>query len=207
MKDPLGLYLNNHENRGYTMIGLFREVKKKYDPVRVLYPGSYIHITPSLVFSDVTYIDSFRDTNKFFISPEIEKYIRKHKEYNEQSKIKFYHQDYRKEIPEEFGSFDLVISQYGGFVGQAVKKYLKNHGYLLCNDSHGDATLSSLDPDYELKAVYRRYSDEKFTISTRNLEDYLIPKNGKSIDKEFIIKTMKGIPYTKSPTGYIFKKK
>ncbi len=37
---------------------------------------------------------------------------------------------------------DLIISQYAGFVGQETKRYLKEGGILLCNDSHGDATLA-----------------------------------------------------------------
>lgn len=48
---------------------------------------------------------------------------------------------------------DLIISQYAGFVGQATKVYLKKGGILLCNDSHGDATLAYCDSDYEFVGV------------------------------------------------------
>ena len=203
----LELYKKNHIKKEYTSIGLFREIKKKFDPKRILYPGSYIHITPSLVFSDVTYVDSFKNTHRFFESLEVKNYIVKNKEYDEKPQYNFYHQNYLKDLPEELESFDVVISQYGGFVGQAVKKYLKGKGILVCNNSHGDASMASIDPDYELIAVYNRRTDEKFSISKKKLNEYLIPKKEITITKEFLEKTMKGIAYTKSPSGYIFRKK
>lgn len=125
----LKLYIKNHLEKEYTSIGLFREIKKTFDPGRILYPGCYVHITPSLIFPDVTYIDSFRGTDKFFENPEVKNYINTNKEYAEDSRIVYYHQDYSKDLPEGLGSFDMIISQYAGFVGQAVKKYLKKVGY------------------------------------------------------------------------------
>ena len=207
MQTPLELYKKNHLDKDYTLIGLFREIKTMFNPKKVLYPGCYIHITPSLIFPDVTYVDSFRNTNKFYESLEIKKFIEKNKEYTEKSKFKFYLQDYSKDLPEELESFDLIISLYGGFVGQAVKKYLKKGGILVCNNSHGDATMASLDSAYELIAIYNRKSDEKFTISSKNLNEYLILKKKITITKKDLEKTMKGIAYTKSPSGYVFRKR
>ena len=46
-------------------------------------------------------------------------------------------------------SFDLLISQYAGFVSQHCKKYLKIGGILLVNNSHGDASMAKLDDDYK----------------------------------------------------------
>jgi len=201
----LKLYEKYHTSRKYTLIGLFKEIKKQFNPKRVLYPGCYVHITPSLVFSDVTYIDSFRDTDKFFKDLKVIEYINKNKEYKKKSKIKFYHQDYYDKIPEEFESFDCIISLYSGFIGQAVKRYLKKGGILVCNDSHGDASMASIDSDYELIAIFDKKSDENYIVSDDNLKDYLISK--KKIKKKELKKLGKGLIYTKSPTGYIFKKK
>lgn len=99
-----------------------------------------------------------------------------------------------------------MISQYAGFVGQGAKPYLKKGGLLVCNNSHGDASMADLDPDFELIAVYRRKTDDKFSISEKNLKQYLIPKKGSQPTKEELIKSMKGTTYTKSPSGYIFRK-
>lgn len=203
----LDLYEKHHSKKDYTSIGLFREIKKKFNAEKVIYPGCYVHITPSLVFLDVTYVDSFRGTNKFYESQEVKEFIKTHKEYSEACIFKFYHQDYFKDLPIELESYDVVISQYGGFVGQAVKKYLKKGGVLICNNSHGDASMAAIDSQYELVAVYNRKSDEVFNISDKNLEDYLIPKKKASITKKELQKTMRGVAYTKSPSGYIFRKK
>lgn len=202
----LELYRKHYIDKDYTSIGLFREIKSKYNPRRILYPGCYVHITPSLVFSDVTYVDSFRNTNKFFDSIEVMEFIKRNKEYGEDAKFTFYYQDYFRNLPEKFNSFDLIISQYGGFVGQATKRYLKKGGVLVCNNSHGDAPMASIDSDFELVAVYNRRSDYKFSISGKDLDQYLIPKKEIKITKELLETTMRGIVYTKSPSGYIFSK-
>ena len=207
MKVGLEQYKKYHADKDYTSIGLFKKLNEIYKTYKVLYPGSHVHITPSLIFPDVTYVDSFRNTAKFYEAEDVKEFISKHKEYDNEAKIKFYQQDYNKDLPESETQFDLVISQYAGFVGQATKKYLKQNGLLVCNNSHGDASMAFLDPDYELVAVYNRKCDENFTISGKSLDQYFIPKKGEHPTKETIIKSMKGVGYTKSPSGYIFRKK
>jgi len=205
MKIPK-LYKKYHVDKAYTSIGLFRELDKSFNVDKVFYPGSHVHLTPSLIFSNVTFADSFRNTYKFFEDKGTIDFIKKNKKYSEEPVIRFYQQDYNKPFKELDKEFDLVISQYAGFVGQAVKSYLKKGGLLVCNNSHGDASMASLDPDFELIAVYRRKTDYKFSISDKNLEEYLKPKNEIEPTKEQLMKSMKGIAYTKSPSGYIFKK-
>lgn len=199
------LYKKYHLDKDYTLIGLFREIKKKFNPKKVIYPGCYVHITPSLVFSKVVYIDSFRDTNKFYDDDEVKEFVNKNKEYDEDSSYTFYHQDYNKDIPDELNSFDLIISLFGGFVGRAVKKYLRQGGILVCNDSHGDASMASIDENYELIGVYNKVSDDKYEIIENNLDEYLIPK--KEFSKKELEQLMKGVKFIKSPSGYIFRKK
>jgi len=203
----LKLYYKYHQNKAHTSIGLWRAINEKFEIESVLYPGSHVHITPSLVFEYVVYIDSFRNTYKFFESSEVKEFIEKNKEYDQSPTFKFYQQDYYKKLDEEENSFDLVISQYAGFVGQAVKRYLKSGGLLVCNDSHGDASMASIDSDYKLIAIYQRETDEKFSISEKNLKQYLIPKKDVPITKDALQKSQKGVIYTKAPSGYIFQKK
>lgn len=200
------LYKEHYVDKEYTSIGLFRQLKNKYDIDKAFYPGCYVHITPSLVFSNVTYADSYRNTFEFFESVETLAFIEKNKEYSEEPIFKFYQQDYNKPFKELTDDFDLIISQYAGFVGQAAKPYLRKGGLLVCNNSHGDASMASLDSDYRLIAVYRRKSDEQFSISAKNIEDYLQPRSGVLPTRKELMKTMKGIAYSKSPSGYIFKK-
>lgn len=205
MKVP-ELYKKYHVDKDYTSIGLFRALNEEFEIGKVFYPGSHVHITPSLIFSDVVYADSFRNTFKFFQDKSTKEYIEQNREYNEKPRFQFYQQDYNKPFEGLNKEFDLVISQYAGFVGQAAKPYLKKGGLLVCNNSHGDASMAAIDPDYELIAVYRRYADDKFSISSKNLDDYLIPKKGNIPTKQELLKSMKGVAYTKSPSGYIFRK-
>lgn len=199
-------YKKYHIDKDHTSIGLFRVLKEKFEIRKVLYPGSHVHITPSLTFSNVTYIDSFRNTNLFFKSEELMKYLNTAKEYSEELTIKFLQQDYYTPLLGVRKDIDMVISQYAGFVGQAVKPHLKKGGILVCNNSHGDASMANVDSDYKLIAIYSRKSDTKFSISEKSLEEYLIPKKGIHPTREEIIKLGRGIAYTKSPSGYIFQK-
>lgn len=205
MKIP-ELYKKYYVDKDYTSIGLFHVLIKEFEIRKVFYPGSYVHITPSLIFPDVVYADSYRNAYQFFEDKSVAEFIRQNKEYVEKSSFRFYHQDYNKPFDDLNNDFDLVISQYAGFVGQAVKPYLKQSGLLVCNNSHGDASMAAIDPDYKLIAVYRRYTDDKFSISGKNLDEYFIPKKGNPPTKEELLKTMKGVAYTKSPSGYIFRK-
>lgn len=205
MKIP-ELYKKYNVDKDYTSIGLFRALNEKYDIKKVFYPGSYVHITPSLIFPNVTYADSFRNTYKFFEDKKVIEFINKNKEYSEEPIVRFFQQDYNKPFKELDKEFDLVISQYAGFVGQVAKPYLEKGGLLVCNNSHGDASMASLDPDFELIAVYRRKTDAEFSISEKNLKEYLKPKKGTQPTKEELMNSMKGMAYTKSPSGYIFQK-
>lgn len=200
------LYNKHHLDKDHTSIGLFRALKQLTEINKVFYPGSHVHITPSLIFPHVIYADSFRGTYKFFDDPLTLAYITENKEYVSKPVVRFYQQDYTKPFPDLGNEFDLLISQYAGFVGQATKRYLKTGGLLVCNNSHGDASMASLDPDYELFAVYKRVSDQKFNISTKGLDAYLIPKSGTHPTKEQLLKSQRGIAYLKSPSGYIFRK-
>jgi len=51
--------------------------------------------------------------------------------------------------------------------------------------------MASLDTDYKLIAVYNRKSDDNFSISDKNLEQYLIPKKDIALTKEHLEKTMR----------------
>ena len=179
---------------------LYSLVAKKYNIKRALYPGSHIDISPSLVIPDVTYIDNFKGTIRFFKKMnEIEKYINKNKNYQEKCKIEFLGTDYNDEL--KLVKKDMIISQYAGFAGKATKRYLKKGGILLCNDSHGDATLAYLDEDFELVGVI----NQRNMLSTKQLDKYFVLKNERQIDEKEVRSTMKGPKYKIHATNYIFK--
>lgn len=180
---------------------LYKSVEKEYCIKTAIYPGSHIDIAPSMVIPKVTYIDNFKGTIRFFKDIEtIKKYIEQHKEYPGQFEITFIGEDYNK--PLNIEPVDLIISQYGGFVGQATKQLLKDGGILLCNDSHGDATLARFDKDYELLGVV----DYKNKVQKNNLEQYFILPKDKPIDLNIVREKMKGLKYVVNADNYLFRK-
>ncbi len=179
---------------------IYEAVKKKYDIKSALYPGSHIDITPSLYIPEVTYVDNFKGTIKFFKEIDvIKEFIEKNKLYKEETIINFIGEDYSKvELDKKY---DLIISQYAGFVGRETKEFLRAGGYLLCNDSHGDATLAYFDDDYEFIGIVNR----KCKITSTNIDKYFKLKNSKKVDLEKVIKTMKGPKYVHHNENYIFR--
>jgi hypothetical protein len=180
---------------------LYRMIAETYNIKSAIYPGSHIDIDPSLVIENVTYVDNFKGAIKFFKKREIvDEFLQANKEYPQECYFNFIPDDYNNNL--DVDDVDLIISQYAGFVGQATKKYLKVGGILLCNDSHGDATLARFDDDFKLIGTV----DSSNKISSTDLEKYFILPKSKEIDLNIVKSKMKGLKYTLNPTNYIFKK-
>jgi hypothetical protein len=187
--------------------GLFKSISEQYFIESALYPGSYIHISPSFYFKEVVYVDTDSKARKFFEDDSFKKLITERKVYSEDSELRFYPLNYQEEIPEKEGYFDLLISQYAGFVSRYCKKYLKEGGILVANNSHGDAGVAELDPDLSLIAVIN-YRNERFHLSTKNLEKYFIPKKQDiNVTLEYLLSQKRGLGYTKTASHYVFQKK
>jgi hypothetical protein len=181
---------------------LYSLIEKSYHIKTALYPGSYIDISASLVIPNVTYIDNFKGAIKFFQHmDEIKDYIILNKQYDEAQVIQFFGIDYNESI--DMSEVDLIISQFAGFVGQATKKYLRKGGILLCNDSHGDATLAYVDDDFEFIGVI----DSCNQIVSSGLDKYFKFTKEKDIDIHIVRSTMKGPKYKLQPSNYIFRLK
>lgn len=180
---------------------LYESVSRKYDVKRVLYPGSHIDIAPSLVIPHAIYVDNFKGAFKFFRKIElIKEYINQNKEYDAPCDIVFLGQDYTETLDIEL--VDLIISQYAGFVGQATKKYLKTGGILLCNDSHGDATLARFDDDFEFIGVIGKNNK----IIRTHLDTYFVLPKSRQVDLAKVNEQMKGPKYKITAENYIFRK-
>jgi len=170
-----------------------------------LYPGSFVHITPSFFISQMVYVDTDKRCSHFFSDSQTLDYINRKKTYHESPEIRFYHTDFKNNINEKAESFDLLISFYSGFISMYCKKYLKKSGVFIVNNSHGDASLAYLDKSFKLIGVAQRRGNH-FKISDKDLSTYFKTKTGKSIDMEKIKKTMRGPGFIKIAYAYIFKK-
>ena len=204
-KDPLALYNKYYAERDFDRLDLFQELAHRYDVQSSLYPGSFVHISPSFVYPRTVYIDNDKQAKAFFASDFPQTFIAENKVYEQDASVKFYGQSYMDDIDEEDESFDLLISQYAGFISRHCKQYLKIGGILLANNSHGDVSMASIDEDFELIAVVTRNSG-RHRIRDNELERYLIPKKDIEVTVEHLEKTQRGIGYKISANMYIFRR-
>ena len=89
-RQVIHIYQKYYIDRNYEQIDLFRLLKNRYLISKVVYPGSYVHISPSFIFSDVVYIDADRKAKQFFRqSEQVKDYICECKEYQEEPRFAF----------------------------------------------------------------------------------------------------------------------
>lgn len=199
------LYYNHFIKNDDERLELFQVIRTKFNIKKGLYPGSYVHITPSFIFPEMVYVDNDKRCNIFFSEPNTFKLIKDNKVYPNNPILRFHFADFTKGFPEEENSFDLLISLYSGFVSKHCKKYLKKGGILIANNSHGDSSLAYLDLSFKfIGAIKRRGNNFKFT--DQYLDSYFITKNGKPIDKNKIENTMRGAGFKKTGYAYVFTK-
>ena len=185
---------------------LFKLLTEHYSIKKAMYPGSYIHISPSFYIPEVVYIDTDAKAKRFFKDDSFKQLIEERKKYSIETIVRFYSTSYKQVIPEEEGSFDLIISQYAGPVSLNCKKFLKSGGYLVANNSHGDAGIADLDSSFKLIAVIN-FRGGKFYHSTKNLDSYFLPKKKElEVTLDYLLEIKKGIGYTKTASHYLFQK-
>ena len=205
MKTALQLYQEFYVDRDYEGLDLFRLLRDRYGVQSALYPGSFLHLTPSFVCPVTAYVDSDWQAKRAFGDPELLKLIAARKEYDLEAEVAFYGSDYTTDFGAQDEAFDLLISQYAGLVSRHCKRYLRIGGLLLANNSHGDAGIAALDPDYQLAAVVHRRQG-RYRVSEKNLDAYFVPKKQIEVTPETIEQLGRGIAYTKTATSYLFRR-
>lgn len=192
-------------SRSFERADLIQKIVEQYDIQSGLYPGSYTHVTPSFFIPHMVYVDADPKAKKIFSDMDaVQDFIRERKQYPQEAAIAFYGQSYADPIPVGKGQFDLLISQYAGPISQDCKSYLKPGGILLVNNSHADAGVAALDPDYTLIAIAQNGKGDMARISNKSLDEYFIPKKETYTLPE-LRALGKGIAYTKTASNYIFQ--
>lgn len=169
---------------------LWQAVQEATGARTVLYPGCYVDVSPSFVFEHVTYVDMDRRCPGFFADADVATRL--------PHPFTFIPGDYREPIDVE--PVDLLLSQYAGPISHHCKQYVRPGGHLLANNSHADAGLAALDPDWELVGVIR--GDR---VSTSSLAGYFQPKPGRTADRVEMLASQKGVAYTKTAPAYLFR--
>lgn len=204
MKDIPRLYQQYHVERQDERLELFEIVRTEFCVHSFLYPGCFVHITPALVIPNATFIDTDKRARRFFDDPRTIAFVESAKHYKEQPKLRFIARDYSEELSID-KNYDLLISQYAGFVSEKCKKYLRRGGMLVANNSHGDASFASIDNDFRLVAVIQRRG-EHFWISRSCLDEYFVPAKTVRVTRQLLYSTKRGIGYKRAASNYVFEK-
>jgi hypothetical protein len=204
IKSPIHQYQKYYQNGDRREI--FKLLVDYYDIQSALYPGSYIHIAPSFYIPKTVYVDSYKKIKNFFNNGIIFEFIEKNRVYKKKPTVRFHNSNYNLDFGEKLEDFDLLISLHAGFVSQSCKKYLKEEGILLANNSHGDASMAHLDTDYKFIAkIYR--ANRQYWLTDKNLENYFVPKKRNlKITKKYLKEIQRGVGYTKTASAYVFRK-
>ena len=184
---------------------LFTAVDQAIEAERVLYPGSFVDIAPSFVWTDVTYNDLDKRVPGFFADEDgVAEIIAAHDADPGATALRFLPGDYR-ELDVKAKSVDLLISLYAGFISEACGHAVRDGGWLLVNASHGDAAMASIDDRFELAAVVESHSGD-YRVRTANLDAYLVPRKPVDLTPAYLHELGRGIRYTRSPFAYLFRR-
>lgn len=168
-----------------------------------LYPGSYVDLSPSTAIASVTYVDVDKRAARFFNDQDA---VRAELEGTgaRDADVRYLSADCTQPLDVADESMDLVISLFAGPFFDHVRRYLKPHGWLLANASHGEASLATLDGTMRLEAVVTQ-SDGRYKVETQNLDRYLVPRRLEHATRERIVESGKGVRYTTEAFAYLFK--
>ncbi len=143
-------YENIYINHDFERIQFFRLIKSLKKVEKILYPGCSFHITPSLIFPDVTYMDKDTNVANFFSNRNgIEQYISAHKEYKSKSHFSFVKLDYAQDKIRE--QFDMIISIFADSAGQYLPGNLRKGGLIISNDFRSE--IKTLISRKDLKLI------------------------------------------------------
>lgn len=127
---PEHLYNKYFKSIDFERLGLFKCIKETFKSETVIYIGSSIHITPSFVFQNVTYLDRSEMSKEFFSHlSDVKNIIKSNKEYQLEPYLCYKHQDYLKYIPKK--QYDLCISIFTSNSTDGVMEYIKPGGLLI----------------------------------------------------------------------------
>jgi hypothetical protein len=183
---------------------LFGAVAEVVEATSVLYQGSFVDISPSVVFPSVTYVDTDARAARFFADEAaVREIVVRHDDAPAEPDIRFIRGDYTGGLGLRDGAFDLLVSLFAGFVSEHCARYLRVGGVLLVNPSHGHVAMASIDERLRLTGVVLARSGG-YRVRSEGLEEYLVPKSPVPLTPELLRRRGRGIAYTRSAFAYLF---
>jgi hypothetical protein len=202
----IAIYSKHYSELQFERSKLFEAIVKNYNCTDVLYPGSFVHITPSYCFPHVVYVDqSPIAKDSFDATGTVLAHVNRNKQYKRSAYLQFLHQDFLRELPLAEGGFDLLLSLFTGGVAAACKKYLKIGGILVTNNFHNDAGAAAEDPEFELTSALR-YRNKQYAPVERPYQ-VLMKKKLNAQSRKYIKQSATGIEYIEEETYFIFKRR
>jgi len=198
-------YKRLYVNMNFERAGLFEAIKKEYGCITALYPGCSVHITPSLYFQHVVYVDISEDAKKFFNDLQsILAYINGNKEYKQPAHVQFIQEDYTKPLPLREKNYDLLIALYAGRIIKFCRRYVRYGGIIVTNSQH-EIAEELKDPSIKLDSVI--YSKGKDYVIEKDInEDFKLFLKRHGNDKKNMKKTVKGLEYVDNQCYFVLKK-
>lgn len=198
------VYQKHYSDITFERAGLFSLIRENYPCTEVLYPGSFVHITPSFFFPHVVYVDQDPVAGRFFAdSSTIRQYIDRNKLYKRSAYVRFIAQDYTEKLDLRAGQFDLLLSLFAGNVSQSCKRYLKAGGILVTNNFQGDARQAAADHEFQMIAVVS-YQAKKYSLLQDPVVERFMP--GRAKRKPYTRQVSRGIEYVEDEDYFVFRK-
>ena len=198
----IALYQKQIVDIGFERAGLFKALQARYAPVEALYPGSSVHITPSLFFPHVVYVDHSPTAVEFFADMDsIQRYVNRKKHYKQRAYIRFIDQDFTTSLALSSGGFDLLISLYAGGVSRACKGYLKLGGIVVTNNHQHDVDDLVNDASFQLRSVIKNVAG-KYRTFDEDLGEFLAAARQGPKAKKYLRSTSRGAAYREDIDSY-----
>lgn len=195
-------YRSIYAGLGFERAGLFKTIRETFACREVLYPGCSVHMTPSLYFPHVIYVDQSDAAEKFFEDERVVlEFVNRHKLYRQSTYIRFIRQDYSQPLPLRESGFDLLLALFAGGIARSCAKYLKPGGLLLTNNHQGDAA-DALHAGLELKAVIHPKGNT-YIVNEQNLDPEVILFL--RANRTDLKQGQRGTMYVENETYYIFE--
>lgn len=106
----------------------------------MLYAGCYVHVTPSMYFRHVVYVDrSDRSAQFFGDEAGVAKVIADRSRHRKAPHVQFIHQDFTEPLPVREASFCLLLALYTPGAARATARYLRVGGLLVTDNHRGEA--------------------------------------------------------------------
>lgn len=158
-------YLRYYRDLRFERLGLFELVQHTYRCMTALYPGSFVHLTPSFCIPHVVYVDRLPAAATFFHDcTTLLAYINQHKIYAQRAYVQFIAQDYTTLLPLLAGSFDLLVALSADDIVRSCGAYLRRGGLIVTNTHHNNLAAAQAESTLTRRATIR-YQRQRYVLS------------------------------------------